>query len=98
MEKVAVQTEIGTMNLAMTPELKAALLSLEGHPGWKTYSTMLRSQSDQLLRGLFSVDQKEYAKRIGKAEGLSLSVNFLGLVIRQFEQKQDKLVATESKK
>lgn len=29
MEKVAVQTEIGTMNLAMTPELKAALLSLE---------------------------------------------------------------------
>lgn len=98
MQKIEVQTEAGVMNLAMNDELKAALLSLVHHPGWKHYSLMLQSQSDQLLKGLFHVKPEEYAKRIGKAEGLSLSVSFLSLVIRGIEQKQDKLVAAESKK
>lgn len=98
MKTVAVQTEAGTMHLVMDEELRASIISLQNHPGWKRYAQMLQSQSDQLLKGLFHVEQKEYAKRIGKAEGLSLSVNFLSIVIRQLEKEQDKLVATESKK
>lgn len=98
MEKVTLNTEAGVMHLAMTEEMRASIISLINHPGWVHYSKMLQSQSDQLLRGLFSLDQKEYAKRIGKAEGLSLSVNFLSIFILQLKQQQDKLVATESKK
>lgn len=98
MEKVTLHTEAGVMHLAMTDELRASIISLANHPGWKHYSQMLQSQSDQLLKGLFHVEEKHYAKRIGKAEGLSLSVNFLSIVIRQLTAEQDKLVATESKK
>lgn len=99
MKTVQIHTEAGIMNLAMDEETASAIISLQNHPGWKRYAQMLQSQSDQILRGLFHVEQEKYAKRIGKAEGLSLSVNFLSLVIRDLEKKQqDKLVAAESKK
>ena len=98
MKKVEIHTEAGVMNLVMDEELKSALLSLVNHPGWKRYSLMLQSQSDQLLKGLFHVKPEDYAKRIGEAKGLSLSVSFLSSLIRQIEIKQDKLVVAESKK
>lgn len=98
METITVNTSVGTMNVQMTAELKSAVMSLAAHPGWKQYRAMIHSFAGQTLMSLRTEDQKEYAKLIGRADGLYLAVDYLDLVIRGINQEQAKLVAAESKK
>lgn len=98
MKDFQVDTEVGKMRVVMTPELKAAMLSLNQHPGWKLYANMLKSYGQKVFESLRTAPPEEYAKRIGKADGLYLSVDFLDQAVREIEKQQDKLVATESKK
>lgn len=98
MKEFQVETEVGKMKVGMTPELQAAMLSLSRHPGWKLYAAMIRSYGQKVFESLRTAPQEEYAKRIGKADGLYLSVDFLDQAVREIEKQQDRLVAAESTK
>ena len=79
--------------------MEADFRSLQAHPGWKRYAAVLKAQKTQVFESLMSAKNDEYAKRIGIAEGLSLSVNTIEHLVRSYEKKDhDKLVAAESKK
>lgn len=100
MEKIQIQySAVGEVNVVADEAMKADFQSLFAHPGWKRYSAMLDAQKKGIFEGLMTAEPKDYAKRIGMAEGLSLSVNLLGHLVLQIQRKeQDKLVAAESKK
>lgn len=99
MESISLNTPIGDMKAKMTPELKGAVLSLAAHPGWIQYRAMIKSYATQTLMSLRTEKKDEYAKLIGRADGLFLAVDFLDLVVSEINRKeQARLVAAESKK
>ena len=100
MEKFQIQYDsVGEVSVIADEAMKADFQSLFAHPGWKRYSAMLEAQKKAIFEGLITAEPETYAKRIGLAEGLSLSVNLLGHMVLQIQKKtNDKLVAAESKK
>lgn len=96
--QIGIQTDYTTTNLGVDDAVEADLRSLFAHPGWKRYSHMLSTMKTGIFEGLMGAEAKDYAKRIGVAEGLSLSVNTIAHLVLALEKREDSLVTAESLK
>lgn len=96
--KIGIHNNYIETNLGVDDAVEADLRSLFAHPGWKRYSHLLTTMKAGIFEGLMGAESKDYAKRIGVAEGLSLSVNTIAHLVLKLEKKEDSLVAAESLK